>query len=165
MSIVAERGYDAAFAARLMSAKPGLGLGATVLMGLFMDRVKRPHVVLAVLSAVQCVGYLMLVSLSGTVLPYVYAVIAGVSSSTIIYTVGVMRPFLFGREHIGAVAGIMSVITVVGSALGPLPYGAAYDHFGGYTEILLLSALLPAAAAVAAVLIRHPAAPSRQSAG
>ena len=39
-------------------------------------------------------------------------------------------------------------------------YGAAFDFFGGYTEILMASAFLPAAAAVAALLIRRPAVPS-----
>ena len=156
LSIFAERGYDASYAARVMSIKPGIGLGAMVLMGLFMDRIRRPQIVLALLMAVQCLSYVLLIRLSGNVLPYFYTVISGISGATIIYTIRVLRPFLFGREHIGAVAGIMSVITMVGSALGPLPYGAAFDFFGGYREILLISATLPAAAAVAALMIRRP---------
>lgn len=157
LSIFAERGYDAAFAARVMSIRPGVGLGATVLMGLFMDRIRRPQIVLAFLLATQCISYFLLIRLSGDALPYIYAVISGTAGATIIYTIGVLRPFLFGREHIGAVAGIMSVITLIGSALGPLPYGAAFDFFGGYREILMISATLPAAAAVAALMIRRPA--------
>lgn len=157
LSIFAERGYDASYAARVMSIRPGIGLGATVLMGLLMDRIRRPQIVLALLLAVQCVSYVLLIRLSGDVLPYFYAVISGTAGATIIYTIGVLRPFLFGREHIGAVAGIMSVITLIGSALGPLPFGAAFDFFGGYREILVISTTLPVAAAVAALMIRRPA--------
>ena len=110
----------------------------------------------ALLLVVQCVSYVLLIQLSGDVLPYFYTVVSGITGATVIYTIGVLRPFLFGREHIGAVTGIMSVITLIGSALGPLPFGAAFDFFGGYREILVISVTLPAAAAVAAVMIRRP---------
>jgi predicted MFS family arabinose efflux permease len=133
-----------------------MGLGATIVMGLFMDRIRRPQVVLAALFLLQCIGYLLLIRLSGSFLPALYTVVSGLSNVTVIYTIGVLRPYLFGREHIGAVSGALSVITLVGSALGPLPYGAAYDRFGGYSEILWVSAALPAVAAALALLIRRP---------
>lgn len=38
---------------------------------------------------------------------------------------------------------------VIGSALGPLPFGIAFDVFGGYNEILLISLILPTLAAIA----------------
>jgi cyanate permease len=158
ISIFSQRGYDAAFAARVMSVKPGLGLGATIFLGLAIDRIKRPQFILAILSALQCLGYLLLIILAGSILPYVYTIVAGLSGSTSVYMIRFMSPFLFGRKHIGSISGIMSVIILAGSALGPLPYGAAYDFFGGYTEILLISALMPAVAAVASALIRRPSA-------
>lgn len=32
---------------------------------------------------------------------------------------------------------------VIGSALGPLPFGYAFDIYGGYSEILLASMVFP----------------------
>ena len=39
-------------------------------------------------------------------------------------------------------------VMVLGSAFGPLPFGAAFDYFGGYREILYLSLLLPVIASI-----------------
>lgn len=45
---------------------------------------------------------------------------------------------------------------VIGSALGPLPFGIAFDYFGGYREIILLMLLAPMIGSVAALLARPP---------
>jgi cyanate permease len=45
---------------------------------------------------------------------------------------------------------------VLGSAFGPLPFGYAYDTFGGYTEILLISLIFPVLGVVCSVLARKP---------
>jgi len=45
---------------------------------------------------------------------------------------------------------------VIGSALGPLPYGVAYDLFGGYSEALLASIAFPVVGVVAGLLAVKP---------
>jgi cyanate permease len=45
---------------------------------------------------------------------------------------------------------------VIGSALGPLPYGYAYDIFGGYTEALTVSMIFPILGMIAAFLAKPP---------
>jgi hypothetical protein len=85
--------------------------------------------------------------------------ISGVSEAIIMLSISVLRPFLFGRRYIGSVSGIMWIIVVVGSALGPLPIGAAYDILSGYREIILFTAVLPAVAAVLSLFIRKPVHP------
>ncbi len=42
---------------------------------------------------------------------------------------------------------------VCGAAIGPLPFGMAFDRYDGYREILLASAVLTGLAAVLALLI------------
>jgi MFS family permease len=163
ISIMAERGYSSSFAARVLSVKPLVGFAATVLVGLFLDRLKRPQFVLTAALAAQCASSVMLVFLSGTPMAYAFAVFAGVSEAVIILSVTVLRPFLFGRKYIGSVSGAMWVIVIVGSALGPLPIGAVYDILNGYREIVMITALLPAVGIVLSLLIRKPAVPKDDS--
>ncbi|PTX59576.1 hypothetical protein C8P63_1116 [Melghirimyces profundicolus] len=47
-------------------------------------------------------------------------------------------------------------VTVVGSALGPLPYGMAYDWFGGYTEVILATMACPVIGTAAAWASKAP---------
>jgi cyanate permease len=45
---------------------------------------------------------------------------------------------------------------VIGSAFGPLPFGYAFDVFGGYTEILLASLLFPLVGIAFGYLAKKP---------
>ncbi len=45
---------------------------------------------------------------------------------------------------------------VIGSALGPLPYGFAYDVFGNYSQIIIASMLFPLLGLFAALLAKRP---------
>jgi MFS family permease len=159
LSILRERGYDPTFAAQLLSLMPLLGFAATLIAGALLDRTLRPHLILAGVCVLQTTSYLILAFLRGRLLAYVYAGVAGVSGAVLILTVGVLRPQLFGRRHIGSINGISSVLIVVGSALGPLPFGLAFDLLGGYRQTLLSMALLPATAAVLSTALRPPAQP------
>ena len=49
-------------------------------------------------------------------------------------------------------------INVIGSAIGPIIFGAAFDLLGGYREAILLSALLPLAAGLMSLRLRRPQA-------
>jgi len=71
-------------------------------------------------------------------------------------TNGVVWPDFFGREHLGKIRGIAMTGMVIGSAFGPLPFGFAYDIFGGYTEILLASLVIPFAGAIAMFFVNKP---------
>jgi len=65
-------------------------------------------------------------------------------------------PSFFGRQSLGSIKGSAMTVTVLGSALGPLPFGLAYDYFAGYEEILLMSIILPVMGMAAALLAKKP---------
>ncbi|MDQ0258072.1 MFS family permease [Evansella vedderi] len=54
----------------------------------------------------------------------------------------IIWPNYFGRKHLGSIKGAVMTATVVGSAFGPLPFGVAYDLFGGYGQIILLTIII-----------------------
>ncbi len=65
-------------------------------------------------------------------------------------------PNYFGRGNLGSIKGFTMMAMVIGSAAGPLPFGFAFDYFGGYTEILLLTAVFPALALIGAAISPKP---------
>jgi MFS family permease len=63
----------------------------------------------------------------------------------------------FGRQHAGEIRGVTFVITIVGAALGPLPFGWASAR-GGYFPVLACGAALCVLAAMVNVMVRQPPA-------
>ena len=85
----------------------------------------------------------------------IYAVVHGSFMAFDGVSTSVILPNYFGRKHLGSIRGFFSTAMVIGSALGPLPFGLAFDHFNGYGEILLMILILP----LASVLISYLATP------
>ena len=156
ISILRERGFTKVFAARAMALSPFAGIISAIVLGFFLDRIKKPQFILAATCLLQAVAYAMLAVVSTPAQAYLRSIIAGSSSSALWLSVGFLKPYLFGRRYIGGVSGLMAVITVIGSALGPVVFGVVYDTVGGYTGILVISAILPLLAALGSVFIRKP---------
>jgi len=49
----------------------------------------------------------------------------------------VLWPNYFGRKHLGSIRGAATVFMVIGSALGPLPFGISYDLTGRYNIAII----------------------------
>jgi cyanate permease len=62
----------------------------------------------------------------------------------------------FGRQHLGSITGVASLISAAGSAVGPMPMGIARDRLGSYTMTLTLLAVLPLVLAAVALFARRP---------
>lgn len=157
VSIFDELGHSMTFAAQIMSIKPLVAFGAIILAGLVLDRVQRQNWVLALACLFQATGFIMLAFLDNVPMAFVYAVVSGISSALLALSVGVLKPNLFGRRYLGGILGAIVAINVIGSAIGPVIFGAAFDLMHGYYEILLLATLLPFIAAVLSVVMPKPA--------
>lgn len=156
VSIFKELGYTMGFAAQIMSIKPLIGFVTIVIAGLSLDKIKQQNVVLAVACLAQVVSYIMLAFLNSMMMAYLYTLVSGVSSAVLFLSLGVLKPNLFGRRYLGGILGVVVAINVIGSAIGPVIFGAAFDAIGGYREIILLSALLPLAAGIMSFFLRKP---------
>ena len=156
VSIMESQGYSMTFAAAVMGIKPLIGLATTVLAGLVLDRVRRHHWVLAFACFLQVVSFLFLAFLSSPVMAYAYAVIGGISGGLVGIAYRVLKPNLFGRRYLGGILGVTAALNVIGSAIGPILFGAAYDGFGGYREIIILTSLMPLLGAILSLFVRKP---------
>jgi MFS family permease len=65
-------------------------------------------------------------------------------------------PNYYGRRHLSTIRGVNMMAGVIGSALGPLPFGYAYDVFGGYSQVLLASMAFPLAGVLVGLLADKP---------
>ena len=156
VSIIGGAGFSEQFAATVMSISPLAGLTATILIGFVMDRFTKPQLFLFFGCTIQVGTILILAFMTRESFAYLYAILGGVSGSVLMLSISVLKPYLFGREFIGGISGLISVVAVVGSAIGPLYFGIAYDATGGYRGTLIVSAIFPAIAALLALFLRHP---------
>ena len=85
-----------------------------------------------------------------------YAMLFGINNACFMTMFGYLWPRYFGRRHLGSILGTTQMVGVVGSSLGPLPVGLAFDLVGSATNTLRLLAFLPLACAVAAMFLRTP---------
>lgn len=86
----------------------------------------------------------------------IYGAVTAVMLGFQIIVSGVIWPYYYGRRSLGSIRGVTMMVSVISSAMGPLPFGVAFDIFGGYQEILLLSLLFPAIGMIAAFFAKKP---------
>lgn len=68
----------------------------------------------------------------------------------------VALPRLFGRLHLGSIAGIQMMALVMGSALGPTGLALSRSFFGSYRPGLFACSLLPLLLLLLTALADHP---------
>jgi len=156
VSILETRGFSMTFAAAIMGIKPLVAIITTVLAGLVLDRIRRHQYILAVTCFLQVVAFMLLAFMQSAVMAYLYAIIGGIAGGVAIICIGVLKPNLFGRRYLGGILGVTAALNVVGSAIGPIIFGAAFDGLGGYKEIIVFSSLLPLLAGVLCLFVRKP---------
>jgi MFS family permease len=154
-SILAEKGVARGTTAFFLSLVPLIGFTCTLLAGYVVDKVKVHYVLaLAFLLKLGALTALLLATSPSTTLLYV--ILWGVFEGFGSICIGVIWPNYFGREHLGSIRSVASTVMVLSSALGPLPFGIAYDLFGGYTEVILLMMMFPLLGILAAWLSPAP---------
>lgn len=156
VSIFNEMGFTQDFAAKVMSISPVSGFLAVVGTSILMDKMKKPHYLLAGVTFTAGILYVLLAYIDTAFMAYVYTILIGAVSSSFMLTHAVLKPYIFGRRYIGGIAGILAVMGVVGSGAGPMPFGLAFDYFGGYKEILLIMAVLPIVSGVLTLFLKKP---------
>jgi len=160
VSILEIRGFSMGFAAAIMGIKPLAAIITAVLAGLVLDRIRRLHVVLAITCFMQVASFLLLAFLQSATMAYLYAILGGMAGGIAVICIGVLKPNLFGRRYLGGILGVTAALNVVGSAIGPILFGAAFDLLQGYVQIIIVSSLLPLLAGILSLFVRKPVLPA-----
>ena len=142
ISILGQAGLTPEKVALISSVTSLIRLPLVLVAGQLADRVQLRYL----LATSQAVLFIMLVTLNvanSVPLVIVYGIFMGVQMALQGIVMGVIWPDYYGRKHLSTIRGTTMMAGVIGSALRPLPYGFAYDVFGGYTEVVLVSMLFP----------------------
>lgn len=76
-------------------------------------------------------------------------------------TSNVLWPNYFGRTNLGSIRAMATVFMVIGSALGPLPFGLTYDMTGDYQVAIIGNIVFAALALLLAFFITKPTKTTR----
>jgi MFS family permease len=115
-----------------------ISIPITLLSGWLVDVV--PVIALgALMAALQVVMYLTVAELGHPVLRILAIATWGSSLGLFAALMGAALPRLFGRTHLGAIAGAQMSAVVIGSALGPFFFAWVQSVAGSYQRALVLS--------------------------
>ncbi|MEL6984604.1 MAG: MFS transporter, partial [Actinomycetota bacterium] len=115
----------------------------TLLGGWLVDRIP-PVVIGAGMSVAQLVMYLTVPHLDHPVAAVVAIVTWGAAQGCYAPLTSAAIPRLFGRRHLGSIAGVQMSAMVIGSALGPALFALVKSTVGSYQAALTISTVLPA---------------------
>jgi MFS family permease len=154
-SILAENGLSKTAAPLVLAIMPFISFPITFIIGLLLERYKL-HYVITIAFLLQIVSLTVLLYSNSIEIAILFAVIQGLVGGVIVISLGVVWPNYFGRKHIGSIKSVAMTAQVIASACGPLPFGIAFDYFGGYTEIIIIMAVFPLLAMFAAFFSPAP---------
>ncbi|WP_241080577.1 MFS transporter [Natranaerofaba carboxydovora] len=155
VSIMQLKGHTTGFAAYILSIFAISQLISTFFAGFVYDRIS-PNYVKGMNFFIFLITILILIYFDSYNILIIYSILHGLFNAFNLVGIGVLWPYYFGREHLGSIRGMATTAVVLGSALGPLPFGMAYDLFGSYNEILLLTMLFPLIAGVFCIVLPSP---------
>ena len=153
----AELGLDEERIVRIFVPIAVVSVPVTLIGGWLVDTV--PPLLLALaMSVAQLVMYATVGSLDVPVFAVVAVAAWGVSQGCFAPLTSAALPRIFGRRHLGAIAGAQMSAMVIGSAVGPALFALVKSTAGSYQAALWISALVPAAGLALAVRgLRRPA--------
>jgi len=155
ISLLTARGLTVTQAAANFIPQTLAGLVATLATGYFIDKFAPRWMtagsMLVLVAALLC-GPIVQPGFSAVL----FGVLLGASGNMIRTVEAATLPHYFGTRHLGAIRGVVSSIAVGGTAAGPLAFAAVYDRVGSYSPVMVVSAAVPLAIAVWALVAREP---------
>lgn len=155
ISYFEEQGLSAQDAANIF---PVLAIAMVIFMviyGKLLDRFETRHMVGGGIFTMAIAMWVLLIA-NTPLLANLYGVAVGMASASMMINSSYVWPRYFGRKHLGSIQGTAYTAMIVGSAIGPLPFGIAFDLLGGYHESVLWLSFLPAICGMAVFFTRPP---------
>jgi MFS family permease len=146
----AELGLDADEIVRIFVPIAIVSVPVTLIGGWLVDVVS-PIAVAAVMALAQLVMYLTVAHVDVPAVAIVAIATWGIAQGCFAPLTSAALPRLFGRRHLGAIAGAQMSALVIGSAIGPALFAAVESIAGTYEVALWVSAAAPGAGLVLAI--------------
>ncbi|WP_170006291.1 MFS transporter [Bacillus fonticola] len=156
VSIFSENGLSPSWAATILSVMAIFGFFITPIAGTLLDRVPVTYVLAAIFIG-EIIFLLLVLVANSAWAAILFGVIWGMNGGFERIALNYVWPSFFGRKALGSIKGTAMSVTVIGSAIGPLPFAYGYDAFGGYTEVILFSTVFPIVGVICALFAKKPA--------
>jgi MFS family permease len=156
VTILTEQGLPRSLAATTFAVDAAVALPVALATGWFVDRFPVRHA-LAAGPLFLALAMAVLLVADAPWLAFLYAALRGISNGIWMVAADVAWPAYFGRRHLGSIRGAGFAVGVAGAALGPIPFGLAYDLLDGYDPAIAGLLALPVMAMIAVWLARPPA--------
>jgi MFS family permease len=153
--ILAEQGIDRMTTAFVLSLIPIVSFTCSLLSGFIVERVKA-HRMLSLTFVLNMVAPIILIFAHSYPAVLLFAVVWGIGQGFMNIPLGVVWPNYYGRKYLGSIQGVTHTAGVIGSALGPIQFGFAFDRFGTYSGVLVVSAVIWAIGAILSFLAKPP---------
>ncbi|SES92127.1 Sugar phosphate permease [Salinibacillus kushneri] len=155
ISIFGSNDLSPALAATVLSLMAAVGIPMSFVSGIITDRIPTNYL-LAVIFIVEIILLTMLLFTTNFFLAILFGVIWGIANGLERISIKVIWPNFFGRKYIGSISGVGVTMTVIGSSLGPLPFGVGYDLFHSYTYVILATLIFPVIGLICALIAKKP---------
>ena len=150
----AELGIDDSSIVRIFVPIAFVSVPITLLGGWLVDTIP-PIAVAAFMSLAQVIMYISVSMLDRPAAAVVAIAAWGAAAGCYAPLTSAAIPRLFGRRHLGSIAGLQMSAMVVGSAVGPALFASVESVTGSYRPALWLSTVIPAAGIATATLAHH----------
>lgn len=134
-----ENGYQPGLAATVLLVFGAAGLTSRVLWAYVTTRFQI-RVAFASQAALAAVATAAILLTSNVAVLFIWAVVAGMTLVSFFQLQALIAVTYFGREHIGAIRGLMWPLSTVSAASAPSILGAVRDWRGDYTLAFLIVA-------------------------
>nr|WP_232718539.1 MFS transporter [Bacillus sp. FJAT-45037] len=142
-------------AATILSMMALVGFPISFAAGFILEKV-RTNLLLTVIFILEIALLVMLLFTNTIWMAILFGVLWGTASGLERITLNIIWPNYFGRKYLGSIKGTAVTVMVIGSSLGPLPFGVGYDVFQSYTQVLLLAMIFPVIGLVCSLLAKKP---------
>lgn len=146
-----ELGLDNSQIVRIFVPIAFVSVPVTLIGGWLVDTIS-PLVIAGAMSIAQIVMYLTISHIAAPTAAVVAIATWGFAQGCYAPLTSAAIPRMFGRRHLGAIAGIQMSVMVIGSAIGPAMFALVKSFSGNYETALWIAAVMPAAGLVLAIV-------------
>lgn len=155
IALLGERGLTPFEAAANFLPQTITGIAATLLVGVFIDRVSpKLFVVFSMLTLAGSLLLLPFVAPGWTAI--MYGLTLGAASGSLRGMEAAAYVRYYGTGHIGSIRGVATAINLASTAVGPIALSVGVDLSGSFIGPVTAFAILPLAVAALAFFVRPP---------
>jgi MFS family permease len=123
---------------------------------LFIDKVKPKYIFIITQLMIILSMLLLMVFVKNEITALIFILFYGFQAAIQSITLGVIWPKYYGRKYLGSIRGFAIMFGVIGSALGPLPFGISYDLFNTFNVAIIIMMVFTTLTLLLSFLISKP---------